>query len=95
MPHFQIDAVRLVAGGNGHEHITHIFGPVFGWKTRLDGVSDIFYKRNSFYTQSSALAGQTPVGRVANQQMVLSPHDYLRTYSNGIWNDNLLSLPRR
>lgn len=95
MPHLQIDAIRMSAGGSKHEHITHIFGPGFGVKTRFEGVSDIFYRRNTFYTQTNALGGQTPVERVAANAAVLSDNDYLRTHANGQWTDNLLSLPRR
>jgi len=83
----------MSAGGTRHEHITHIFGS-FGVKTRFQGVSDIFYKTNTFYTQSNLLAGQTAVGRAAANQAVLSEHDYLRTHANGQWSDNLLALPR-
>jgi hypothetical protein len=79
----------MSAGGTRHEHITHIFGP-FGSKTRYQGVSDIFYNVNSFYTQANALGGETQVGRWATNQSVLSEHDFLRTYANGQWSDNLL-----
>jgi hypothetical protein len=81
------------AGGTRHEHITHIFGS-FGMKARFDGVSDIFNNVNTFYTQTTALGGQTPVGRVAANQAVLSQNDYLRTHADGRWSDNLLALPR-
>lgn len=95
MPNLQIDAIRMSAGGSGHEHITHVFGPAFQSKTRYEAVSDIFHSRNTFFTQGNALAGQTPVARVADNKAVLSYSDYLRTHANGQWTDNLLSLPRR
>lgn len=96
MSNFQIDAIRMSVGGARHEHITHIFGPAFGQKTRFEGVADIFHNRHSFYTQSNLLGGgQTAVGRVAANQAVLSQEDYLRTHANGQWTDNLLALPRR
>lgn len=97
MANYQITAIRMSAGGTQHEHITHIFGS-FGVKTRFEGVSDIFNSVNSvnsFHTQTNALGGQTPVGRVAPNKAVLSQHDYLRTYADGKWSDNLLALPRR
>jgi hypothetical protein len=94
MANYQITAIRMSDGGTRHEHITHIFGS-FGMKTRFDGVSDIFYNINSFYTQTTLLGGQTPVGRVAVNKAVLSQNDYLRTYADGIWTDNLLALPRK
>ena len=95
MSNLQINAIRLSDGGYAHEHITHIFGPGFGSKTRFEGVSDIFHNRNSFYTQNNPLGGQTPVARVAANQSVLSDRDYLRTHANGQWTDNLLALPRK
>ena len=95
MANLQIDAIRMSAGGSRHEHITHVFGPAFGMKARFDAVSDIFYNRNSYFTHGNLLGGQTPVGRVAANQAVLSQADYLRTHANGQWTDNLLALPRR
>ena len=95
MANLQIDAIRMSAGGSRHEHITHVFGPAFGMKARFDAVSNIFYNRNSHFTQGNLLGGQTPVGRVAANQAVLSQADYLRTHANGQWTDNLLALPRR
>ena len=65
MANLLIDAIRMSASSARHEHITHVFGPTFGVKARFDAVSDIFHNRNSYYTQSNLLGGQTPVGRVA------------------------------
>ena len=95
MANLQIDAIRMSVDGNRHEHITHVLGPAFGVKARFDAVSDIFYNRNTDYTQGTLLGGPTPVGRVAANQVVLSQADDLRTYGNGQWTDNLLALPRR
>lgn len=95
MANLQIDAIRMSANGTSHEHITHVFGPAFGTKTRFDAVSDIFHNRNAYYTQANLLGSQTPVGRVAANHEVLSQADYLRTHANGQWTDNLLALPRR
>ncbi len=95
MANLQIDAIRMSAGGNRHEHITHVFGPAFGTKIRFDAVSDIFYNRSTYFTWGNSSGGQTPVGRVATNQAVLSQADYLRTHGNGQWTDNLLALPRR
>ena len=94
MANLQINAIRMSTGGTRHEHITHIFGP-FGMKTRFEGVTDIFYNVNTFYTQATLLGGQTPVGRVAADKAVLAQQDYLRTYADGVWSDNLLALPRK
>ena len=66
MANLQIDAIRMSAGGSRHEHITHVFGPAFGMKARFDAVSNIFYNRNSHFTQGNLLGGQTPSDKYAN-----------------------------
>lgn len=95
MSRFQIDAIRLSPGGTLNEHITHVFGPAFGSKHRFDAVTDLYNRAHTYFTQRPMQIGQTEVGRVAANQAVLSRDDYLRTYANGKWDDNLLSLPRK
>lgn len=95
MASLQVDAICMSAGGGRHEHITHVFGPAFGMTDLFDGVSDIFYNRNSCFTQGNRLGGQTPGGHVAANQAVPSQADYLRTHANGQRTDNLLALSRR
>lgn len=70
---------------NPHEGITHLGGN--GWKwTRQQVIDSINAKTNTFYTQVS--------GRRANVGVVDGPNgQYLRTYADGVWNDNLLALP--
>ena len=70
---------------NLHEGITHIGGVTWRW-TREQVVASINAGTNSFFTQVG--------GRRANVGVVNGPNGaYLRTYADGVWNDNLLALP--
>jgi hypothetical protein len=71
-----------------HEGITHLGGPGGGgWKwTRQQVVDSINAKSNTFYTQVG--------GKRAYIGVVQGPNGpYVRTYADGVWNDNLLALP--
>jgi len=75
---------------SSHEHITHIGGA--GWKWDRDKViRSIEAKENIFYVVDQATGKQAYIG-------VVRPRDgrspYLQTYADGIWNNNLLSLPQ-
>jgi hypothetical protein len=75
---------------SGHEHITQIGG--VGWKWERDAViTSIEAKTNTFYVVDPLTGTRAYVG-------VIKPTDgrspYLRTYADGKWNDNLLSLPQ-
>lgn len=69
---------------NPHEGITHLGGD--GWKwTRQQVVDSIKAKTNTFYTYEG--------GQRANLGVVNGTNgDYVRTYADGQWNDNLLAL---
>jgi len=71
-----------------HEHITHLGGQ--GWKwTREQVIASIEQGTNTFFVRDAA-------GRRADVGVV-DPGDgrakYVRTYADGVWNDNLLALP--
>ena len=71
-----------------HEGITHLGGPGGGgWKwTREQVIASIKSKTNTFYTYVG--------GKRADIGVVNGPNgEYLRTYADGFWNDNLLALP--
>lgn len=75
---------------NSHEHITHIGG--VGWKwQREDVVRSIETKSNTFYVIDPVNGKRAYVG-------VVRPKDgrtpYLQTYADGLWTNNLLSLPQ-
>jgi Protein of unknown function (DUF3892) len=72
-----------------HEHITHIGNPLTGWKwprekvvKSIDDKSNTFYVLDPYNGKRSNVGVVRPTGRPA----------YLRTYADGDWNNNLLSL---
>lgn len=85
----QITCITKSDPQSSHEHITHVGNPSAGWMwTREAAIQSIDTKANSFYvidpySGKRAYVGVIrPAGRAA----------YLRTYADGVWNDNLLSL---
>lgn len=88
----EITHIRL-SGGNGHEHIVN-----YQWRNPGDGntggsdkpamVAWVDLPANRAFVGSGA--GRSEVGVVRPQ----SGQAYLRTYADGQWNNNLLSLPR-
>ena len=70
---------------NPYEGITHLGGHNWRW-TRGEVIESIRNKTNSFHTQVSGNRGDIGVVDGPNGP-------YLRTYADGQWNDNLLSLP--
>lgn len=85
MADVQITCINKLPRNSTHEGITHLGG--HGWKwTRQQVVESINAKTNTFFT----LVG----GSRADVGVVNGPTSaYVRTYANGTWNDNLLSLP--
>lgn len=70
-----------------HEGITHLGNPGAGWKwTREQVIASIEAKTNTFFTQVNGNRGDIGVVNGQNGK-------YVRTYADGKWNDNLLSLP--
>jgi hypothetical protein len=80
----QIKCVNKQPRNNPHEGITHVGGDGWRW-TRQQAVNSINAKTNTFFTLVN--------GRRANVGVVDGPNgQYLRTYADGVWNDNLLAL---
>lgn len=72
-----------------HEHITHIGNPLSGWKWPREKVIDsIEAGTNSFYVIDPYNGKRSDVGVVRPEGRAA----YLRTYADGDWNNNLLSL---
>lgn len=74
-----------------HEHITQIGNPAAGWRwTKEQVIASIDAKTNTFYVVDPVTGKRAYVGvyRVPGKQ------PWLQTYADGIWNNNLLSLPR-
>lgn len=92
MPDCQITCINKSQSNGGHEHITHAGnapGTPNGWRwTVAQIVESIDAKTNTFYVQDAQ-------GRRANVGVVKPTYGqaYIRTHADGVWTDNLLSLP--
>jgi uncharacterized protein DUF3892 len=83
MPDVQVRCVNTL--GNTHEHITHLGGANWKW-TLQQVVESIEQRTNTFHTLVN--------GKRADVGVVNGAHGkYVRTYADGVWNDNLLALP--
>ncbi len=85
MADVQVTCINKVPRHDPHQGITHLGGPTWRW-TRQQVVDSVNSGTNTFYT----LVG----GRRANVGVVNGPAGpYVKTYADGVWNDNLLALP--
>lgn len=89
----RITAVHLSQGGYLNEHITDVKWTSYddgstGQSTKADMVKFIDVDHGKAYVESST--SKVEVGVVKPQ----GGTPYLRTFANGEWTDNLLSLPR-
>lgn len=84
MADVKVSCINKQPRDNPYEGITHLGG--MGWKwTRQKVIESIEAKSNTFYTEVA--------GNRGNIGVVSGPNGkYLRTYADGKWNDNLLSL---
>ena len=71
-----------------HEHITHVGNPPSWIWEREQVIASIDAKTNSFFVRDPVNGSRSEVGVV--RQAGKAPH--LRTYADGNWNNNLLSL---
>ena len=85
MADVQVTCINKQPRDNTHEGITHLGGSGWRW-TRQQVIESIEGKTNTFYTRAGG--NRANVGVVNGQN-----GKYLRTYADGKWNDNLLSLP--
>ena len=85
MADLQVTCMNKLNRNSSHEGITHL-GGIWGKKTRQQVINDIEGGVNTYYT----LVG----GRRAVVGVINGPNGkYVRTYADGVWNDNLLALP--
>jgi hypothetical protein len=89
MADVQITCISKPNPESPHEHITHVGNPAGGWKwpreqviASIDAKTNTFYVIDPFNSKRADVGVVRPSGRPA----------YLRTYADGDWNDNLLSL---
>lgn len=84
MSDVQITCINKQPRDNPHEGITHLGGETWKW-TRQQVIDSIKARTNTFYTLVA--------GKRAEVGVVKGPNgDYVRTYADGVWNDNLLAL---
>ncbi|MEK7146514.1 MAG: DUF3892 domain-containing protein [Patescibacteria group bacterium] len=92
MAKYQVTCVHKPNRNSTHEHITHIGGVVEGkrWNiTREEAIRQIENNINGFYVVDANDSTKVSVVGVVRPAF---GHAYLRTYADGYWNNNLLSL---
>ena len=88
MKEFEINCVIKPNRESRHEHITHVGNRNGSWLlTRESAIQRIESKAELFYTVNQKTNSKAYVGVV--REAGKSP--YLRTYADGVWNDNLLA----
>ena len=92
MANVNINVIRVSGTNISHESITHVGNSISNWEwTREQVIKSIELGTNTFYV-IDAQGKRSQVG-------VIYPKDgrapYLRSYADAVWNDNLLSLPKR
>lgn len=85
MADVQVTCINKQPRENTYEGITHLGGAGWRW-TKNEVVNSIEAGTNTFYTLVSGNRGNIGVVNGPNGK-------YLRTYADGRYNDNLLSLP--
>jgi Protein of unknown function (DUF3892) len=71
-----------------HEHITHLGNPPTWVWTSEQVMQSIIQKTNTFYVLDPSTNKRSEIGVVQEQ----GKRAYLRTYADGYYNNNLLSL---
>jgi len=89
MPDVRITCITKPQPLSPVEHITHAGNPAAGWKwTTEEIIRSIDSKTNSFYVIDPYTGKRAEVGVVREG----GKRPFIRTYADGDWNDNLLSL---
>ena len=89
MARLQVTCITKLHPQSAHEHITHIGNPINKWILATpDVIRRIDQKTDSFYIIDPQTGKVSHIGVVR----VVGRNPYIRTYSDGDWNNNLLSL---
>jgi hypothetical protein len=89
MADVQVTCITKPHPQSPHEHITHVGNPAGNWKwTREQVIASIEQKINTFFVIDRYTGKRSEVGVVRPAGRA----PFLRTYADGDWNDNLLSL---
>jgi hypothetical protein len=86
MPDVQVTCIKKHLKDSSLEGISHLGGPKWQWTTE-EVITSIEAKTNTFFTLVGG--NRSEIGIVNGPK-----RKYLRTYADGKWNDNLLSLPQ-
>lgn len=84
MAEVKVSCINKQPRNNPYEGITHLGGAGWRW-TRDQVINSIKAGTNSFFTSVNGSRSEIGVVNGAHGE-------YLRTYANGVWNDNLLAL---
>lgn len=91
MNEFEVTCINKPDRSSPHEHITHIGNNDAAWRmTKEEAIRRIDAKREAFYIIDRFTGRKVYVG-VVREGGHKAP--YLKTYSDGVWSDNLLALP--
>jgi hypothetical protein len=89
MANYQITCIIKPHPQSTHEHITHVGNPSESWiMTTPQVIEKIDRKTDTFFVRDSRTNKVAYVGVVR----IPGRNPYIRTYADGTWNDNLLSL---
>jgi hypothetical protein len=90
MKEFEVTCINKPNRMSSHEHITHIGNTANNWRMpREEAIRRIDSKQEAFYTVDAHTQRRVYIGVVRGDGQ---KEPYLRTYADGKWNDNLLSL---
>lgn len=85
----QVTCIVKPNAQSSHEHITHLGNPAGDWMwPREQVIRSIDEKSNTFYVLDPTSGKRADIGVV--REAGKAP--YLRTYADGRWDNNLLSL---
>lgn len=85
----QVTCIKKPHPQSPHEHITHLGNPGGKWMwPREDVIKSIDEGTNTFYVLDPMNGKRANIGVVRESGKA----PYLRTYADGDWNNNLLSL---
>ncbi len=85
MADVQVTCINKVPRDDPHHGITHLGGSGWRW-TRQQVVDSINAKTNTFFTIAAGVRADIGVVHGPNG-------DYVQTYADGAWSNNLLALP--
>ncbi len=84
----QVTCITKPHPQSAHEHITHLGNPGSWMWTREKVIESIEAKTNTFFVLDPANGKRADIGVVRESGKA----PYVRTYADGQWNNNLLSL---